>query len=806
MNTATISTRAVRLLASTALCGILTATAGLAQAQTTAASEPLTLDSIIVTGTRDADRTLFETLSPVDIVEGDAIEATVSSDLSDSLAQLIPSFIVQRLPAADGLAFVRPATLRSLSPDHTLVLVNGKRFHRSALLGSRGAQGPDLSQIPSFAISRVEVLRDGASAQYGSDAIAGVINIVLDDTPGLRLFSQYSSYFEGDGSNPQFGIQGGVPVGDRGFVSATLQYSDAAATSRTRQRADAISFQAANPTLSVPNPVQRWGQPDLQTLRFALNGEIGITEAVEAYGFLTYGEGEGTTDFNWRNPAGTPNVFRASTAFPGFLFNSIYPTGFTPRFGQEDRDMQIVAGVRSQGAAFDWDFSASHGNNEIDYRLTESLNASLGPLSPLSFQPGTLRQEETNLNADFVYRWALAGLEAPINLAFGVEWREEVYKVTAGDPASYAIGPGANTGLASGSNGFPGYAPDQAGRWSQDSWAAYVDVEVPLTERLTLGAAVRQEDFSTFGSTTDGKLSARFTLTPNLALRASGSTGFRAPTPGQVNSTRTSQGLDTVTLQVFTSGRLSPENPVSQFFGARPLEPEEAENLTAGLTWRTDYGFSGSIDLYRVDLTNRFGQSSSFAVTPAVRAQLVAAGVPGANTFTSISFFTNDFDTRTEGVDIVGAYERQIGDGRFDLDIAYNYNDTQVTGGTLNASATQRRLFEESRPRHNLTGTATYTLGRWQLLGRARYYGEWTDSTGNSVGDIFQSFGALSLFDVAATADLTDAVSVRVGAENVLDTYPDEAVFQASRGLIYSRNAPYDTDGGQYYVRLDVRF
>lgn len=806
MNTSSISTNAVRLLAGTALCGVLAAMSGLAHAQTSEVAEPATLDSVIVTGTRDAGRTLFESLSPVDIVDGDAIEATVSSDLSDSLAQLIPSFIVQRLPAADGLAFVRPATLRSLSPDHTLVLLNGKRFHRSALLGSRGAQGPDLSQIPAFAISRVEVLRDGASAQYGSDAIAGVINIVLDDTPGLRLFTQYSSYFEGDGANPQVGIQAGLPIGERGFVSATLEYSDAEATSRTRQRADAIAFQTANPALSVPNPVQRWGQPDLKTLRLALNGQFGISEAIEAYGFLTYGRGEGTTDFNWRNPVGTPNVFRASTAFPGFLFSSIYPTGFTPRFGQDDSDLHLVGGLRGQGDVFDWDLSVSHGISEIDYRLTETLNASLGPSSPLSFRPGVLRQEETNLNADFVYRWAVGGLAAPVNVAFGAERREEVYEVTAGDPASYAIGAGANTGLASGSNGFPGYSPDQAGRWSQDSWAAYIDIEAPVTERLTLGAAIRQEDFSTFGSTTDGKLSARFTLTPNLALRASGSTGFRAPTPGQVNSTRTSQGLDTVTLQVFTSGRLSPENPVSKFFGARPLEPEEAENLTAGLTWRTDYGFSGSIDFYRVDLSNRFGQSSSFAVTPSVRAQLVAAGVPGANTFTSISFFTNDFDTRTQGVDIVGAYERQIGDGQFDLNVAYNYNDTEVTGGTLNASATQRRLFEESRPRHNLTGTATYAVGRWELLGRARYYGDWTDSTGNSVGEIFQSFDALTLFDVAATADLTEAVSVRIGAENVFDSYPDEAVFQASRGLIYSRNAPYDSDGGQYYVRLDVRF
>ncbi len=232
-----------------------------------AAADSAEGDTIIVTGTRDARRTQFDTLAPIDVLSGRAIDSSVSNDLSDTLAQLLPSFNVQRLPAADGQAFVRPATLRGLSPDQTLVLVNGKRYHRSALLGTRGAQAADLASIPNLAIKRIEVLRDGASAQYGSDAIAGVINIILDDQPGMTAFGQYSSYYEGDGQSYQTGGQGGVALGDRGTLVFTGEFTKSDATSRTRQRPDAEAFQAANPNLDVPNPVQRWGQPDLRSVR-----------------------------------------------------------------------------------------------------------------------------------------------------------------------------------------------------------------------------------------------------------------------------------------------------------------------------------------------------------------------------------------------------------------------------------------------------------------------------------------------------------------------------------------------------------
>lgn len=755
---------------------------------------------IIVTGTRDVGRTQFDTAAPVDVISSDAIDSVISSDLTSVLARQLPSFNVQRLPAADGLAFVRPATLRGLSPDQTLVLINGKRYHRSALLGSRGSQAPDLNTIPGLAIKQVEVLRDGASAQYGSDAIAGVINFILDDTLGLQAFGQFSQYYEDDGDNWQAGLQGGLALGDRGSLVVTAEYSDGDATSRTRQRPDAIALQEARPDLDIPNPVQRWGQPDTQTLRGAFNLRYELSNGLELYAFGTGADGEGVTDFNWRNPSSTGSVFRDTLAFPGFNFTSIYPAGFTPRFGTEFSDLQGMGGLRGDLALgdFTYDLSASYGRSRIEYNMTESLNASLGPDSPTSFYLGLLEQREFNLNADFVYQLNLGGFE-PLNLAFGAERREETYEVGVGDPESFAIGDGAAEGLAPNSNGFPGFSAIQAGTFDQTSYAGYLDLEWRPVEMVTLGAAARYEDFSDFGDTFDYKFSGRVEAVDGLALRATYSTGFRAPTPAQLNTANTSQGLDTVTLQVFTRGRLAPSDPLAVLLGAEPLVPEESESITAGLAFQGDRGFSASVDLYQIKVDGRFGQSRAFPVPE---------GTPNPNRFTSVSYFTNDFNTRTRGIDAVLAYRGRVGPGMLSGSIAYNHNKTDVTGNTSAtiANDTQRRIFEERLPRDNASATFGYAVGNLDLTLHGRYYGSWTDNSGNATVDIFQEFGAIVLFDASVSYEFNDFLNLTVGAENLFDTFPDEATFQANRGLIYSRNAPYDTDGGQYFVRAGVKF
>ncbi|MBY9068493.1 TonB-dependent receptor [Hyphomonas sp. WL0036] len=783
----------------------------------TALAEPVDIqddvsvqETVIVTGTRGAPRTTFDSLAPVDVISDQAIDLTASDEVMDTLAQLVPSFNVKRLPMADGQVFVRPASLRSLSADHTLVLVNGKRFHRSALLGSNGAQAPDLAQIPSYAIKRIEVLRDGASAQYGSDAIAGVINVILDDAAGTNAFAQAGQYYEGDGEQYRLGAQQGFVFGN-GFLNLSGEYTDSQQTSRSRQRPDAEQLQEDFPELNVPNPVQHWGQPERQAYRFAANAayDLGVGEV---YAFSTYGWGAGVSDFNWRNPVST-SAYGDSVIDPDYDLSAIYPAGFSPRFGQDDTDFSITGGYRSAGdGPFSYDLSASYGRNQIDYYMHTSINASLGSASPTSFDIGTLTQSELNLNADFVYLAELDFLSDDLTFAFGAERRKETYRIGAGEYASYAVGPLAAEGFPSGSNGFPGFSPDQSGSSDQTSFAGYVDIEAPVTDRWTVGAAVRYEDFSEFGSNTTGKVSTRFEVTPNLAVRATASTGFRAPTPGQLFSERTSQGLDTTTLNIFTSGRFSPQGAVAAVISQRdgveisPLEPEESENLTAGIAWNTGFGLNATLDIYQIDVTNRLSTSATFAVTDAERAQFAALGVAGAESITRVNFYQNDFDTRTKGLDLVVSYGRPVGPGDLTFTGAYNYNKTDVTGGAFAANATGADRFEKTIPEHTGNLQASYALGKWDVFGRMRYYGAWRDYSGNATGDIFQDFGSMVLFDIGASYAVNDALSVRVGAENVFDQYPDEATYQASRGLIYSRNAPYDTDGGQYYVRLDVSF
>ena len=762
------------------------------------------LDAYIVTGTRLSNRTVSDSIHPIDLVPIEDLATSVSPELTDVLVQSIPSFNVQRAAMSDGLIFVRPARLRGLSPDHTLVMVNGKRFHRSALLGDRGAQGADLAQISVNAIGHVEVLRDGASAQYGSDAIAGAINILLNNTPGYRGFAQVSQFFEGDGQDLQLGFSAGWEIQNRGFFGITAFRSDAEYTSRSRQRPDAIEYQAAHPELKIPNPVQDWGQPDREVIQLSMNSYYLIGESLELYAFGTFGQGDGWSDFNWRYPGSA--MFDEHDIFPGWSLRELYPTGFSPKFGQDDEDYQFYAGIRDAIGPFTWDLSAGRGRNEIDYKMKNTINASMGPDSPTTFKPGTLIQVETTFNFDASYAWESGFSTTPINIAFGAEHRSETYEINAGDEPSYKIGEGATIGLPSSSNGFPGYSPEQAGEWDQDSTAGYVDVEWNPTMIWNVEFAGRYEDYESFGSNSDYKVASRVEVSKSLAVRGAVSTGFRAPTPGQIYSTRTSQGLDSTTLEVYTAGRLSPLNPVSKQFGAKPLEPETSTNISGGLVWNMDEHSILSVDYYQVEVDNRFGVSSSYTVTDEIKANLAAAGVSGADSFTSINFFTNDYDTKTTGIDITFSQLFVFEDSQLHLSVAYNHNKTEVTAGSLTADPDAKRVFEENLPQNAGNISLKYTRGNAQISGRMRYFGDWTDYSGNSDGQIFQDFGSMYLFDLTLSYQFENGMGVRIGAENILNSYPDEATRQANRGLIYPRTAPYSTDGGRWFARFDYAF
>lgn len=776
---------------------------------------------VIVTGTRRAERTVSESSVPVDVVSAADLQVTPMADLNNKLQAVVPSYNVKRLPLADGAIFVRPAALRGLSPDQTLVLINGKRRHRSAFVDvtAQGAQAVDLSQIPQIALQRVEVLRDGASAQYGSDAIAGVINLILSEQLDPTSYLQWGEYAEGDGDSVQGAVSGGVRLGSAGLLTLSAEYAKSDATSRSLQRPQAAALiEQGEPYAStVHQPaVQRFGQPDLEAYRFFYNAKWDVSDTVSGYAFGNYSDTEGLNDFNWRAPApaaGFPqsSAFNRSVyqsgpdgIFPDWDLRSVYPGGFTPRFGSKQDDYSTVIGLRGElTPTFAWDLSGSYGYNKISYFLHETINASLGPLSPTSFDAGSRDQREYNANLDFVYQWS-AGLAQPVNVAFGAEYRREQFGIQPGEPASYEVGPLRD--LSPGSNGFPGASPQQAGDWSRDNYAVYVDVDADLNERWNIGVAGRFEDYETFGSTTNGKLSTRFKLLDALSLRAAASTGFHAPTPGQANLINTNQFPDARTQTVVTAGTLPPTSPVAVLFGGRELTPEESVNYSAGLVLTPIPSLTASIDYYRIKVDDRIGLTQRYTLTPAQRAALVASGFPAAADLSQVNFFTNGYATLTKGLDAVVSFNTPLGPGQFAATAAYNHNDTQITRANPGVISEQTRTrIEDQTPSNTATLTAEYQWDRWSLLVRGRYYGSWTDPLGDNPAQN-QRVGQLTFVDLSAGVTVRDNIRLTLGFENLLDQYPERALYNTFIGIKYPRPSPYEKDGRQAFVRVGVDF
>ncbi len=748
---------------------------------------------VVVTGTRQTARTAAQTLSPVDVLSQEEIRETVSGDLQDTLTLLAPSFNVQR-QHADPPAFVRPTTMRGMPGKYTLALVNGRRYHNSAY-----GQAPDLSSIPTASIRRTEILRDGASAQYGSDALAGVINVILDDRPGLRAFSQYSQYYEGDGEEFRIGVGGGVNLSDRGTLSGALEYNSQGRTGRQVQRPDAIAFQEANPHLDVRDPVQKWGQPEEERIKGSISANYLLTDSHELYGFGLFNDAQGQTDFNWRNPDATSNVYKPTNAFPGFSFRDVFPAGFTPQLKSDIQDYQFAGGLRGDLARnLTYDVAASWGRSRVAFDLDDTVNASMGPDSPTDFFLGREYQDDFVLSADLVYQLDL-GLTEPVNIAFGAETRLLTYGVEQGDEASWKIGAGAAEGLAVGANGMPGYGPGKAGEWDARSSAVYVDVELKPIEPLTLGVAVRYEDHDAFGGTTNYRLAARYALTTTLAVRGTYSTGFRAPKPFDLYSSAFSQSLNMTNGSVNNSGRLTVDDPLAVALGAKPLRPETTKNSAVGLVY-ANHGLTLSVDYYRIDSEDRL---TTFSTT-------VPEWADNPNNFTSLSYFMNAYEASTQGVDIVAAYRRDIGPGRFNTSISYNKNETEITDDRLAPlNPLNKELFaRRSMPGAGASWSVGYDLGRFGVDLRARYYGDWID-TGTDPDDaerLWQEFDPMTLVNLTVSYDFANGVNLKAGAENIFNTYPERATRDANRGLLYSRSAPFDTDGGQFWVRLGYNF
>jgi len=922
-------------------------TASFAQSEEVAAG-----DEIITTGTRRKARSAADTPAPVDVISGVEFQNNASSDISDLLRTVVPSYNVNTQPISDASSVVRPANLRGLSPDNTLVLLNGKRRHRGSVIAflgggiSDGAQGVDVGVFPAIGLKQVEVLRDGASSQYGSDAIAGVINFQLKDAPeGGMVEVKYGSTYAGDGDNYRISGNIGLPLGDSGFVNITGEYGDTNGTFRSVQRSDALALIAAGNTAvgdisvnTVTDEVaQYWGQPDVSDdFKIFVNSGIELTENIEAYAFGNYAERTVEGGFFFRNPTNRGGVFRGPDVNPAtgntvtnndngtpaddtddfltddqtgavvaatsasvrvgtlaggaaacprgipltaggglipdptilasvtgdancFSFLELFPGGFTPRFGGNNRDYAITGGLRGEldvGNGLGYDISASYGSNKTDFFIRNTVNASLGPNTPTSFVPGAQEQIETSFNLDLNYAVPISGWASDLNIATGFEYHKEQFDLTAGDAASFELGPlsapfdaAAGTGVAgfptgqgfsSSSNGFGGFTTSTSN--SQDNIALYGELEADITDAFTLQAALRWEDYSEFGTTTNWKIGGLYKLTDTMRLRGTYSTGFHAPTAGQANITN-------VTTAFNTFGELSDQGTVpltsgpgqlaADFIeqapgqaGIRPtLGTETADNLSIGIgfdtgpmTWTVDY-FNISVD-DRIALTDNFNfdevldfiadrdagvvgdginvagydNSTILAAVTTLGAagSLNPADFTGSTDLRAFRFFTNNFDTKTTGFDIVGRMPFDVGVGSSSVAIAANYTQTSVKNPGKIVPLTGNRIaqLEDSLPNWKGNIMFNHEQGMWRGMARVNYIGPWVD-----VGNGGTEIGGEIMVDLEVGAQIMENVEIIVGAANVFDNFPDENPDQLSIGQLYPEASPGGFNGGAYYIK-----
>jgi iron complex outermembrane receptor protein len=758
---------------------------------------------IVVTGTRAAGRSQLSTPSPVDVLSGEVLRQQGTTELAESLAAIAPSIDFPRPSVVDGTDSIRPATLRGLSPDQTLVLVNGTRRHASALVNvngsvGRGSAAVDLNAIPTAALERVEVLRDGASAQYGSDAIAGVINLRLREAReggGATLsYGQYDTSVEParssrdvtDGQTTTISGWQGFALGEDGFLTVSAEFLQRDPTSRGDIDPNLLPTEIVN---------SRFGDPEVEQWSTYVNAGVPIGNGWEAYGWLGYQDRDSTS-------AAFPRRFNNANNVP-----AIYPNGFLPLINVASTDITAAGGLRGELGGWDTDVSLVYGQNALDFRTENSLNSTYGAASQTSFDSGGLTYGQTVLGVDFA-RAIDAGLSQPINFAWGVEAREETYEIEAGEPASYNRGPAAAPGLASGAQGFPGFQPSNEVNEDRTAVGAYVDVEVFPTERLLVGAAVRLEDYSDFGETLNGKLTARYDFTDSFALRGAVSSGFRAPSLQQSYFTSTASVFQAP--NVVETGTFPATSIVAQTLGAQPLEPEQAVNYSFGAVFQLG-DFDLTIDAYRIEISDQIVLSENISRTfsPQVAALLDPLGIQAAR------FFINGVETETEGVDIVGRYQLDAGGaGEFDFVAAINFNDVSVTRvptslSVLSPTPTllgRNRILtiEEGTPGEKAVFSVDWSLNNFGATARVNYYGDVLQPGATAAADLHT--GEHTLFDLEGRYRFSDNVAIALGVDNAFDEYPDAVPtsLNTSGVTAFPFYSPFGFNGRFTYARLSL--
>jgi iron complex outermembrane receptor protein len=741
----------------------------------------------IEVGSRSQERSRTDTPVPVDVIPLDEVaNESGQVDLTQLLQFAAPSFNSNRQSGSDGSDHIDAATLRGLGPDQVLVLINGKRRHTSSLVYIFGTRGrgnvaTDLNTIPVSAIERIEILRDGAAAQYGSDAIAGVINIVLKRNAGMEVVLSTGQYLEGDGQSEQLAVHYGIPLGERGTLAVTGEFLNRDKTNR-----------------AGPEEPRVIGDAATENLTFFYNLDAKIGENGTLYGHGGINHREGLAGAWYRDGLGSDDIPSRNSA-------RMYPNGFVPDIGTDIEDLSFGFGYRQLVRDWSLDLSSTFGSNRMEYTISNTLNASIansnGGLSPTAFRAGgfDFEQQTTNLDVSRHFRNVLHG----VSFAAGLEHRKETYSIFAGEPGSYADYDGPGGGNA-GSQGFPGFQPVDYVYAKRDSKAAYVDMEFKTTPKLLLTGALRFEDYSDFGNTVDGKVSLAYAVSPVLTLRGSSSTGFRAPSLHQryFSSTFT----DFIAGEAADVKLARNDSELARLVGIPDLKEEQSMNFSAGLTWHARPNTAVTADIYRIDIDDRIVLTGGFSADDADIGAIIEA-----QNLLEARFFTNAIDTRTQGLDFTVTNTA----GPWSSSLALNLNETDVLQvNTAPGLAGKEDIYFNKRERLFVQGSAPKTKGvlsggyraaRWNAGARLNYFGEMEAGTWTQIDDPespSQQYDARVTTDVHVGFSLPRNLGVSIGGTNILDVQPTEQdPFETENGARWE-NVQMGINGAAYYVRV----
>ena len=781
--------------------------------------------TVVVTGSRASRRTVADSMSPIQVLSADALGHNGKPGLQEVLANLVPSVTLPSQAGGNLTSIVRVATLRGLNPDQVLILVNGKRRHVSSVINVAGtvgigAEAVDLNMIPPSAIDHIEVLTDGAAAQYGSDAIAGVINVILKNKDhGGSLSVQGGKYYDnGDGLNEDLELNQNFKLFGDGSLSLFLSGTRQDLTNRAIASSYAPAYYVGDARNNTPVGViyKGYGIPEGKTKSFGFNAEKPLGSGLTGYANGTFAESTGKNWIGWRSANNANNV------------TAIYPDGFEPRLVLDQNDRALTVGVKGHDlGGWNWDLSTTYGSNTTYVKLDDSVNPTYGTASPTNFYLGGFDSSEWTTNFDVTRSFPNSVFAAPLAVAAGLEYRRDTFGIRAGDVASYAdggqpqlTGPSAGQFVdVPGAQGYQGYTADEASSEARHNYSAYIDFDTKLTSLWDIGLAAREEKYSDFGSNLSGKLSTRYQIAPTFAVRGSISNGFHAPSLGQENyaASATSQykGVDYQIVNLPVSSQ------AAKLLGAEDLKAEKSTNYSLGAVWQPAKGMTLTVDAYKINIRNRIVQSSNIGLSasgvldPALATLLKANGITGVD---SGRYFLNGVNTMTDGVDVVGSYLERMGQyGNINWSLGANWNHTEVSKvldaakqyrfGTQVFSQINQDYLTMTTPKNKVNLAADWNLGKWRVMARETRYGSFT--TPSTVAGAYSREGNKYLTDLEASYFITDDLSVTIGAQNVFNKYPDKtneknfaaATFNGAQ--IYNASSPFGLSGGNYYARLN---